>query len=243
MKFLRVVALILAILFLLFCLVGSQRAWFGIIIFIIGLYLQKQYRKGKIQFSKSRYIMTLGLLAAFILTLTSPAVTQPAKQTASEAKGADTAVKADEEKAEEKKAKEAEKKKEEAAAAKLAEQKKQEEARKEAEEKRLEEEAQKQAEQKRLEEEAKKQAEQKRLEEERIKKEQEQAEAAAQEAERKRKEQEAAEAAAAAEQAQATESFDNCTEMRKVHPKGVPSTHPAYESQHDRDKDNWACER
>lgn len=241
MKFLRIIALIIAILFLLFCLIGSQRAWFGIIIFIIGFFLHKQYRKGKIQFSKSRYIMTLGLLAAFILTLTSPAVTQPAKQTASEAKGADTAVKADEEKAE--------KKKEEAAAAKLAEQKKQEEARKEAEakkqaeEKRLEEEAQKQAEQKRLEEEAKKQAEQKRLEEERKKKEQEQAEAAAQEAERKRKEQEAAEAAAAAEQAQSTESFDNCTEMRTVHPKGVPSTHPAYESQHDRDKDNWACER
>ncbi|WP_160719893.1 thermonuclease family protein [Bacillus sp. USDA818B3_A] len=40
----------------------------------------------------------------------------------------------------------------------------------------------------------------------------------------------------------ATESFKNCTEMRKVYPDGVPSTHPAYESRHDRDKDNWACE-
>ncbi|EKN70597.1 prophage LambdaCh01 nuclease domain-containing protein [Neobacillus bataviensis LMG 21833] len=39
------------------------------------------------------------------------------------------------------------------------------------------------------------------------------------------------------------ESFKNCTEMRKVYPKGVPSTHPAYESRHDRDKDNWACEQ
>ncbi|MFZ7943697.1 thermonuclease family protein [Neobacillus sp. 19] len=38
------------------------------------------------------------------------------------------------------------------------------------------------------------------------------------------------------------ESFKNCTEMRKVYPDGVPSTHPAYESRHDRDKDNWACE-
>ncbi|MFK9095025.1 thermonuclease family protein [Bacillus salipaludis] len=38
------------------------------------------------------------------------------------------------------------------------------------------------------------------------------------------------------------ESFKNCTEMRKVYPEGVPSTHPAYESRHDRDKDNWACE-
>jgi len=39
------------------------------------------------------------------------------------------------------------------------------------------------------------------------------------------------------------ESFKNCTEMRKVYPNGVPSTHPAYESRHDRDKDNWACEQ
>ena len=39
------------------------------------------------------------------------------------------------------------------------------------------------------------------------------------------------------------EYYDNCTEMRKVYPDGVPSTHPAYESKHDRDKDNYACER
>ena len=40
-----------------------------------------------------------------------------------------------------------------------------------------------------------------------------------------------------------SESFKNCTEMRKVYPNGVPSTHPAYEPRHDRDKDNWACEQ
>lgn len=40
-----------------------------------------------------------------------------------------------------------------------------------------------------------------------------------------------------------TESYQNCTELRKVYPDGVPSDHPAYESKHDRDKDNWACER
>lgn len=40
-----------------------------------------------------------------------------------------------------------------------------------------------------------------------------------------------------------SESYQNCTELRKVYPDGVASTHPAYESQHDRDKDNWACER
>lgn len=39
-----------------------------------------------------------------------------------------------------------------------------------------------------------------------------------------------------------SESFKNCTELRKVYPDGVPSTHPAYASRHDRDKDNWACE-
>lgn len=40
-----------------------------------------------------------------------------------------------------------------------------------------------------------------------------------------------------------SESYQNCTELRKVYPNGVPSDHPAYESKHDRDKDNFACER
>ena len=44
-------------------------------------------------------------------------------------------------------------------------------------------------------------------------------------------------------QASISESFQNCTEMRKVYPNGVASDHPAYASKHDRDKDNWACER
>lgn len=39
------------------------------------------------------------------------------------------------------------------------------------------------------------------------------------------------------------ESFQNCTALRKVYPDGVPSDHPAYAAKHDRDKDNWACER
>lgn len=39
------------------------------------------------------------------------------------------------------------------------------------------------------------------------------------------------------------ESFKNCTELRKKYPNGVKKGHPAYESKHDRDKDNWACER
>ncbi|QHE60351.1 nuclease [Rossellomorea vietnamensis] len=42
---------------------------------------------------------------------------------------------------------------------------------------------------------------------------------------------------------QGQEYYQNCTELRKVYPDGVPSDHPAYASKHDRDKDNWACER
>lgn len=40
-----------------------------------------------------------------------------------------------------------------------------------------------------------------------------------------------------------TENFANCTELRTVYPDGVPSTHPAYQSKMDRDKDDYACER
>lgn len=40
-----------------------------------------------------------------------------------------------------------------------------------------------------------------------------------------------------------SEFFQNCTELRKKYPTGVPSSHPAYQSKMDRDKDNYACER
>jgi len=36
--------------------------------------------------------------------------------------------------------------------------------------------------------------------------------------------------------------FKNCTELRKVYPAGVSSSHPAYLPKFDRDKDNWGCE-
>ena len=36
--------------------------------------------------------------------------------------------------------------------------------------------------------------------------------------------------------------FSNCTELRKVHPNGVGSSHCAYQRKHDRDNDGWACE-
>ncbi|WP_232319185.1 thermonuclease family protein [Sporosarcina ureae] len=42
---------------------------------------------------------------------------------------------------------------------------------------------------------------------------------------------------------QNTEWFQNCTELRKTYPNGVPSSHPAYQLKMDRDKDGFACER
>jgi micrococcal nuclease len=49
--------------------------------------------------------------------------------------------------------------------------------------------------------------------------------------------------AAAPAAAPQQEYYQNCTELRKVYPNGVASDHPAYASKHDRDKDNYACER
>ena len=37
-------------------------------------------------------------------------------------------------------------------------------------------------------------------------------------------------------------NFENCTELRRVYPDGVPKGHPAYRPDMDRDKDDWACE-
>ncbi|MEI2664028.1 excalibur calcium-binding domain-containing protein [Rossellomorea sp. LJF3] len=42
---------------------------------------------------------------------------------------------------------------------------------------------------------------------------------------------------------QGQDYYQNCTELRKVYPDGVPADHPAYARKHDRDKDDWACER
>ncbi|PIC87942.1 hypothetical protein CSV72_01990 [Sporosarcina sp. P20a] len=50
-------------------------------------------------------------------------------------------------------------------------------------------------------------------------------------------------AAKPAAPAQGTEWFQNCTELRKTYPNGVPQGHPAYQSKMDRDKDGFACER
>lgn len=39
------------------------------------------------------------------------------------------------------------------------------------------------------------------------------------------------------------EWFQNCTELRKKYPNGVPKGHAAYQAKMDRDKDGYACER
>lgn len=39
-----------------------------------------------------------------------------------------------------------------------------------------------------------------------------------------------------------TEHFQNCTELKKEYPNGVPKGHPAYQSKMDRDNDGYACE-
>ncbi|SES34665.1 excalibur calcium-binding domain-containing protein [Psychrobacillus sp. OK032] len=38
-------------------------------------------------------------------------------------------------------------------------------------------------------------------------------------------------------------SFRNCKEMNEYYTNGVKKGHPAYKSKHDRDNDDWACER
>lgn len=37
-------------------------------------------------------------------------------------------------------------------------------------------------------------------------------------------------------------NFKNCTDLKRVYPKGVSKGHPAYQSKMDRDKDGFACE-
>lgn len=39
------------------------------------------------------------------------------------------------------------------------------------------------------------------------------------------------------------EYFENCTDLRTAYPAGVDSSHPAYQSKMDRDKDGYACEQ
>lgn len=38
-------------------------------------------------------------------------------------------------------------------------------------------------------------------------------------------------------------NFKNCTDLRVYYPEGVTKEHPAYETKHDRDRDDLACER
>lgn len=61
------------------------------------------------------------------------------------------------------------------------------------------------------------------------------------EAKAKAKEEAEAQAATAATSSGGSESFANCTELKKKYPDGVASDHPAYQSKMDRDNDNYAC--
>lgn len=40
-----------------------------------------------------------------------------------------------------------------------------------------------------------------------------------------------------------TSNYKNCTELRRDYPNGVDSSHSAYRSKFDRDKDGFACEK
>ncbi|XMB71298.1 excalibur calcium-binding domain-containing protein (plasmid) [Exiguobacterium acetylicum] len=62
-------------------------------------------------------------------------------------------------------------------------------------------------------------------------------------AQEKARKEAAAKLAAQEEAAEVPIGFDNCDNLRTEYPNGVPSSHPAYESKMDRDKDNFACER
>ncbi|PFV75364.1 hypothetical protein COL05_23340 [Bacillus sp. AFS059628] len=108
------------------------------------------------------------------------------------------------------------------------------EEKKAAEEKRKQEEAQKQEEQ-RKQEEAQKQEEQRKLEEAQKQEEQRKLEEAQKQQESTSK--------STINNSDASESFSNCTELRKKYPNGVPSSHPAYSAKLDRDKDGFACEK
>ncbi|WP_304413037.1 excalibur calcium-binding domain-containing protein [Exiguobacterium sp. MH3] len=181
------------------------------------------------------YFFFLGMIFASALEDveddTKQAVKQPVVQTEAE----EEAKKSDSEAAKKKKA-------EELAAAKKA--KEAEEKKKAAlEKKKAEQEKKKQLAKEKAKAEAKREAERKAkiAAQEKAKKKAAAKLAAQQEAERKAQE----EAAQQAEDEAATTqvSFDNCDDLRTEYPNGVPSSHPAYDSNMDRDKDNFACER
>ena len=230
----RWVIIILAFLFILTATAVTPLAWLGIIIYVFGVYQMYQRSKGKVTFSKPGWIVGAGIILTFIIAFT---FVEPTEETAKdtdtvkqEEKIADESSSAtkkeptEEELAEAKRLEEEQKAQEEAERL-VAEQKAKDEADRLAEEQRKkDEEAQRLAEELRQKEEVARLAEEQRQKEE--------------------------EKRLAEEQAQAakpvtvqTESFKNCTELRKVYPSGVPAGHPAYQSKMDRDKDNYACER
>ena len=70
MKLFKNILLIVEILILLSLVSITLWALFGVIVFLMGLYLNRQHQKGTTTFSKSGWVMSLGILLAFIIALT-----------------------------------------------------------------------------------------------------------------------------------------------------------------------------
>ena len=67
MKILKGIIMLILLLFLLFMVVVTPMAWIGVIIFIIGLVLMNQKKKGNVIISKPVWLLPIGIIVAFIM--------------------------------------------------------------------------------------------------------------------------------------------------------------------------------
>ncbi|MFS0781238.1 excalibur calcium-binding domain-containing protein [Bacillus sp. 1P06AnD] len=253
--------IIIGVILLIMLLMGLvvPISYIGTIVFLIGLYLMYRNKKGKVTFKKPGWLLIIGFILFFVLGIIfvdKSEIEEVSNNTKKESisennKSNETKQKAKtEEKARiaaEQKAKAEAEEKAKIAAEQKAKAEAEERARIAAEQKtkaEAEEKARIAAEQK-----AKAEAEERaRIVAEQKAKAEEKARIAT---EQKAKAEADEKARIAAQQSanntstsdRGNESFKNCTELRKVYPNGVPSSHPAYEPRLDRDKDNFACER
>ena len=206
-------------------------SWIGLLITVFGLYQVRQRNKGKVTFSKPGWIVGTGIILTFILAV---AFVEPTEETA---KDTDT-IKQEEKDTDESPSTQKQQTEEELAEAQRLEeeQKAKEEAEKIEADQKAKEEAEKLAAEQNAQEEAARLAEEQRKKDE--------AERLAEEQRKKEEEQRLAEEQAPEpEPVQTYESYKNCTALNAVYPNGVDSSHPAYASKHDRDKDGYACEQ
>ena len=212
------ILLILIGLYLLSAVIMTPISWIGLLITVFGLYQVRQRNKGKVTFSKPGWIVGTGIILTFILAV---AFVEPTEETV---KDTDT-MKQEEKDTDESPSTQKQQTEEELAEAQRLEE--EQEAKEEAEKLTAEQKAHEEA--ARLAEEQRKKDEAERLAEEQRKKEEEQ--------------RLAEEQAPEPEPVQTYESYKNCTALNAVYPNGVDSSHPAYASKHDRDKDGYACEQ